>query len=93
MKALTRSKALLYYWTEEEYGGVIDTSEVGIIDFGDLDFANTSFLTSREPQTIPVPSRIRKCIFLTFKIENDDDNFGMGINGMDINYSIGSEVR
>jgi hypothetical protein len=92
MQPLTRASANLTYLTESEYGD-IDNTQMDLLNFGDMDFARTSFLTTWYPQPVPVPSRIRKCNLLQLKFENKNADEGMKITGADLQYSIGSEVR
>jgi hypothetical protein len=93
MQPLTRSGAQLIYLTESEYGGVIDNSQMDLLNHADMDYSRTSHLTTWYPQPVPVPARIRKFNTMQILYKSDYIDEGMKITGIDFKYSIGSEVK
>jgi hypothetical protein len=93
MTPFTRSSISAYYITEKGEEVFLGTSRMDLLDFGDIDFGQFSFLTSRFPQEIRERIRCRKVNILQIVLKNNVLNEAMGLLSIDVMYNIQREVR
>jgi hypothetical protein len=86
LKPETRASADVYYITEEYNSPLIQTVQVNIFDFDNIDFDSFSFNVSDFPQTDTVDIKERRVSYYQTILKNDKLNCGMGLQRIEINY-------
>ena len=94
-KPWSRGEIQVEYATEQGTSGVVHIERVVLLDFGDIDFSDFSFETSRLPKAFNVridDARDVQQFQLTLRSSGVADEF-FGIASIDISYQLLSEVR
>lgn len=90
LKPYTRSSAKITVRTERDFGRVLRTETMDILDWSDIDFARFTFKTNDAPQVVPFNSKVKKYLTAQIIISNDVVNEGFGIYGIIKRYVIGN---
>jgi len=95
MKPFSRAQITTEYATEEGYSFNVQQDRMDLIDFGNVDFGNFTFDTSRSPKDFKVridDARNIQRFQIVLKSSGVVDDF-FGFESIDIAYQILSEVR
>lgn len=95
MKPWSHAEMRLEYFTEDGASGVVHTEKMDLLDFGDINFANFTFLTSRAPRGFKVRIDDARNIqrFQVRLSSSGRVNEFFGFSSIDITYQTLSEVR
>jgi hypothetical protein len=95
MKPWSHAEMRLGYFTEDGASGVVHVEKMDLLDFGDINFASFTFLTSRAPRGFKVRIDDARNIqrFQVKLSSSGRANEFFGFSSIDITYQTLSEVR
>lgn len=83
----------IYYRSDRREWTLIKSGSMSLMDFGDVDFADFSFLSARLPELTRTRRKERKAEVFAIKLQNDVAGSAMGLLGVEIVYRQASRVR
>lgn len=92
LKAFTRASCEIWLRTEKDFGQKVDTPEVDVFSFSDVDFNRFTF-SSLDVQEIIFKKKIKKFLFIQIILKGKEKNEGFGIYSAALHYTIGSYAK
>jgi hypothetical protein len=93
IKPYARSSVKVYVATDWFQKTLVQSGNMDLFDFGDIDFSRFTFNTLDTPQVVALNSKIKKFIVIQLILENDEINEGFGVYGIQVQYAIGNYVK
>ena len=93
IKPATRTSADLYYVTDKKYSELVKTARMDLLDFGNMDFTNFSFLTSTFPSETMTKIKAKKITHFQLVLENNKQDESLGVLSLGIKYRNQSYVK
>jgi len=93
IKPYARSSVKVYVATDWFQKTLVQSGNMDLFDFGDIDFSRFTFNTLDTPQVVALNSKVKKFIVIQLILENDEINEGFGVYGIQVQYAIGNYVK
>lgn len=92
LKAFTRSSCEIWLRTEKDFGQKVDTPEIDVFSFNDVDFGRFTF-SGLDVQEIIFKKKLKKFLFVQIILKGAELNEGFGIYSAALHYNIGSYAK
>ena len=92
LKAFTRASCEIWLRTEKDFGQKVDTPEIDVFSFSDVDFNRFTF-SSLDVQEIIFKKKLKKFLFIQIILKGKEMNEGFGIYSAALHYTIGSYAK
>jgi len=93
LKPFPRSSVKILVTTHNVSDMALNEVELNMWDFSELDFRRIDFNAMPTPQVVPVGKKVKKFQQLQLQLENDGVEEGLGIYGIQVQYTVNNYIK